>query len=43
MPKLTINDKEYDTESFNEEQMAMYNEISVANMYIKYLKHDVIN
>ena len=30
MPKLTINDKEYDTENFNEEQMAMYNEISVA-------------
>ena len=30
MPKLTINDKEYNTESFNEEQMAMYNEITVA-------------
>ena len=30
MPKLTINDKEYNTENFNEEQMAMYNEISVA-------------
>jgi hypothetical protein len=30
MPKLTINDKEYDTEDFNEDQIAMYNEIMLA-------------
>ena len=30
MPKLTINDKEYDTEDFNEDQTAMYNEIMIA-------------
>jgi len=30
MPKLTINDKEYDTEDFNEDQTAMYNEIRIA-------------
>jgi hypothetical protein len=30
MPKLTINDKEHDTEDFNEEQLAMYNEIMIA-------------
>ena len=30
MPKLTINDKEYDTEDFNEDQIAMYNEIMIA-------------
>ena len=30
MPKLTINDAEYDTEDFNEEQMAMYNEVMIA-------------
>jgi len=30
MPKLTINDKEYDTENFNEDQTAMYNEIMIA-------------
>jgi len=30
MPKLNINDKEYDTEDFNEDQIAMYNEIMIA-------------
>lgn len=30
MPKLTINDAEYDTEDFNEKQLAMYNEIMIA-------------
>ena len=30
MPKLTINDKEHNTEDFNEEQLAMYNEIMIA-------------
>ena len=30
MPKLVINDKEYYTDDFNEEQMKMYNEISLA-------------
>lgn len=30
MPKLTINDKEYHTDDFNEEQMNMYREINLA-------------
>jgi len=30
MPKLTINDTEYNTEDFNEEQTAMYNEVTIA-------------
>ena len=30
MPTLTINDKEHNTEDFNEEQLAMYNEIMIA-------------
>ena len=30
MPKLTINDKEHNTEDFNEDQLAMYNEILIA-------------
>jgi len=30
MPKLTINDTEYDTEDFNEEQKGLYNEVLIA-------------
>lgn len=30
MAKLTINDKDYYTDDFNEEQMAMHQEITVA-------------
>ena len=30
MPTLTINDKEHNTEDFNEDQLAMYNEILIA-------------
>lgn len=30
MPKLTINEKEYYTDDFNEEQMSAYNEINAA-------------
>ena len=30
MPKLTINDKDYYTDDFNEDQMKMYNEINLA-------------
>jgi hypothetical protein len=30
MPKLKINETEYYTDDFNEEQMSMYREISVA-------------
>ena len=30
MPKLTINNKEYYTDDFNEEQMSAYNEINAA-------------
>lgn len=30
MPKLTVNDKDYYTDDFNEQQMSMYREISVA-------------
>jgi uncharacterized FlaG/YvyC family protein len=30
MPKLTINDKDYYTDDFNEDQMKMYQEIGLA-------------
>lgn len=30
MPKLTVNEKDYYTDDFNEEQMAAYNEITAA-------------
>jgi len=30
MSKITINDKEYHTDDFNEEQMNMYREIGLA-------------
>ena len=30
MPKLSINNKEYYTDDFNEEQMSMFREISLA-------------
>ena len=30
MPKLTINDKDYYTDDFNEDQMKAYNEIGLA-------------
>ena len=30
MPKLTINEKDYYTDDFNEEQMKMYQEINLA-------------
>ena len=30
MPKLTVNDKDYYTDDFNEQQMSMYREISIA-------------
>lgn len=30
MPKLKINETEYYTDDFNEEQMSMYREISIA-------------
>jgi hypothetical protein len=30
MPKLTINEKDYYTDDFNEEQMKMYSEINLA-------------
>lgn len=30
MPKLTINDKDYYTDDFNEDQMKMYQEINLA-------------
>ena len=30
MPKLTINDKDYYTDDFNEDQMKMYTEINLA-------------
>lgn len=30
MPKLTVNEKDYYTDDFNEEQMSAYNEISAA-------------
>lgn len=30
MPKLTVNEKDYYTDDFNEEQMSAYNEITAA-------------
>ena len=30
MPKLTVNEKDYYTDDFNEEQMSAYNEITTA-------------
>ena len=30
MPKLSINNKDYYTDDFNEQQMSMYREISIA-------------
>lgn len=30
MPKITINEKDYYTDDFNEDQMKMYSEISLA-------------
>jgi len=30
MPNLTINDVEYNTEDFNEEQIALYNKVMLA-------------
>lgn len=30
MPKLNINEKDYYTDDFNEQQMSMYREISIA-------------
>lgn len=30
MSKLTINEKEYNTDDFNEEQMSAFNEINIA-------------
>ena len=30
MPKLSINDVEYNTEDFNEEQIALYNKVMIA-------------
>lgn len=30
MPKLTVNEKDYYTDDFNEEQMKMYQEINLA-------------
>ena len=30
MPKLTINDVDYHTEAFNDEQIALYNKVMIA-------------
>jgi len=30
MPKLSINDVEYNTEDFNKEQIALYNKVMIA-------------
>lgn len=39
MPKLTINDTEYNTEDFNEEQTAMYNEVTIAKAEMNRLEY----
>lgn len=38
MPKLSINDKEYNTDDFNEEQLKLYNEVVVATDQMRRLE-----
>lgn len=38
MPKLSINDKEYNTDDFNEEQLKLYNEAVVATDQMRRLE-----
>jgi len=40
MPKLTINDKEYYTDDFNEDQMKLYQEIQVASAEMSRLEYN---
>jgi len=39
MPKLTINDKEYYTDDFNEDQMKLYQEIQIASAEMSRLEY----
>jgi len=39
MPKLTIDDKDYYTDDFNEKQLAMYNEVTMAQEEMNRLKY----
>ena len=39
MPKLSINDKNYYTEDFNEEQMSAYREIGVAQVEMQRMQY----
>ncbi len=40
MPKLTINDKEYYTDDFNEDQMKLYQEIQIASAEMSRLEYN---
>lgn len=38
MPRLSINDVEYNTDDFNEEQIKLYNEVTVATDQMRRLE-----
>lgn len=40
MPKLTINEKEYYTDDFNEDQMKLYQEIQIASAEMSRLEYN---
>lgn len=39
MPKLTINDKDYYTDDFNQEQIKMYQEVSLAQEEMRRMQY----
>ena len=39
MPKLTINDKDYYTDDFNQEQIKMYQEVSLAQQEMRRMQY----
>lgn len=40
MPKLTINEKEYYTDDFNEDQLKLYQEIQIASAEMSRLEYN---
>ena len=41
MPKLTIKDKDYYTDDFNEQQMSAYNEIRYAKEQVERMEYTI--
>jgi hypothetical protein len=39
MPKISINDKDYYTDDFNEDQLKMYNELTLAKAEVNRLDY----